>query len=336
MPPTKDRLAEIDREISRIGVDPAQEPPTRRRGSVVPISEQVRAVAAATGDAYEALKAEVERSVAEGRAIVEVDARTIDETAWRDRDETAYADEAFRQLVRSIEEQGQIAPVTLRPLPGGRHEVVFGHRRVRACRALRRPVRAIVVPLGDKELLSRMITENAVRQDLSPLEKARAWRRLLDSKTFTRQDLAKLLQVTPQQVSNVLALGMLPEPVVEALGDWRTLSILEGKRLLAAVEERAGEIPPAVLERVRGSVGTASHKAKLLQAALRAEPRAASPPAGGRLIKDRRGRKLARLSQAGAQLVLRFQSDLDPRLVEALADRLPELLERIASEQPPR
>jgi ParB family transcriptional regulator, chromosome partitioning protein len=342
-PRAKNALAEIDQEISRLGIDLEAGQPARRRGPVIPITEQVRAVAMATGEAYEALRAEVERSIAEGRTIVELHVDAVVETAWRDRDDGAFVDEAFHQLVRSIRKEGQIAPVTVRPTHGGRYEVVFGHRRVRACRALARPVRAIVVELDDGALLRRMIAENAVRQDLSPLEKARAWQRLLASKTLTRQELADLLEVTAQQVSNVLTLGFLPERVIGALGDWRTLSIAEGKRLVAALQRAGSEVPDGVLEWVSGLDGTASRRARALQEALRASPTPTGSLSGspadpmaaarGRMIRDRNGRKLAWFSRSGSQAVLRFQSDLDADLIGAFVERLPEFLDLVARDQ---
>jgi ParB family chromosome partitioning protein len=117
--------------------------------------------------------------------VIEVAPAEIADSAHRDRDERAFGDAAFLELVASIRDEGQIAPVALRRLPAGGYETVFGHRRVRACRTLGRKVRAVVLDGDDKALVRRMLVENAVRRDLSPIEKARAWQRLLASGLFT-------------------------------------------------------------------------------------------------------------------------------------------------------
>ena len=208
------------------------------------------------------------------------------------------------------------------------YEVVFGHRRVRACRALGRKVRAVIVTADDKELVRRMLAENAIRRDLSPIEKARAWQLLIDEGGFSRQELAQILKVTPQQVSNVIGLASLPEALLALLGDWRGLSINEGRRLLGAYEA-AGRRLPAGLD--AGLKGDAKARARQLQQRLTApvEENAFSRSPAGTVIRDRQGRKLARLSRAGAQLVLRFRPDLDPALIERLAARLPDLIEEL-------
>ena len=320
-------MAELDAAIA--GLKEERAAAGARHGTgVVPIGEQVRAVARATGEAYDTLKAELEAALRDGRLVQEIEPQHIHETAWRDRDPRSFEDEAFRDLAASIEAMGQIAPVALRRRGEGAYEVVFGHRRVRACRALGRKVRAIVVTADDKELVRRMLAENALRRDLSPIEKARAWQLLIDEGGFSRQELAQILKVTPQQVSNVIGLASLPEALLALLGDWRHLSINEGRRLLSTYEA-AGRRLPAGLD--AGLKGDAKARARQLQQRLTApvEENAFSRSPAGTVIRDRQGRKLARLSRAGAQLVLRFRPDLDPALIERLSARLPALIEEL-------
>lgn len=321
----KATLQELDAAIADLGRGAAPAAQTRSRRGIVPISEQVREVARATGEAYEGLKAEMERAAAEGRLVVEVEPAEIVDSAHRDRDERAFSDAAFLELVASIREEGQIAPVALRALPGGGYETVFGHRRVRACRTLGRKVRAVVLEGDDKALVRRMLIENAVRRDLSPIEKARAWQRLLASGLFTRQELGATLQVTPQQISNVTALAALPAELLDLVGDWRELGINAGRRLLAAWEGAGKALPPDLAERIRAAGGGAAKRAQLLTQGLIAAGR--EEGGDSEVIRARDGRKLARLTRAGGQLVLRFQPDLDEALVRAFARRLPELIE---------
>ena len=325
------KMAELDAAVAGLATS-ADSPATMRpRRGIVPISEQVRAVAAGTAEAYDQLRAAMEAAVAESRLIVEIDPAQIGETAWRDRDDRSFADQAFLDLVASIESEGQLTPVALRRLAPDAYEVVFGHRRVRACRALGRTVRAILVEDDDRALVRRMIVENAVRRDLSAIEKARAWSRLIATGLVSRQELAALLKVTPQQVSNVTTLSALPDDVLEILGDWRELAINVAKRLAAALAQAPdGAVPPMVAREVRESSRGVTGRAELLIARLANETEA-SVPGGQRIVRDQRGRKLARLGRSGRQLVLRFQPDLDERLVHAIIDQLPDLFERVGS-----
>jgi ParB family chromosome partitioning protein len=231
------------------------------------------------------------------------------------------------ELVTSLRDEGQLAPVALRKVGTAAYEVVFGHRRVRACRALGRKVRAVLLEGDDKALVRRMLVENAVRRDLSPVEKARAWQRLLASGMFSRAELSAVLQVTPQQISNVTVLAALPVELLNLVGDWRELGINAGRRLLAAWEGAGRRLPAELAERARAMSGSATARAQLLVRGLAEAGRKPATSSGSELIRAKNGRKIARLSRAGGQLVLRFQPDLDEDLVRALAHRLPELLD---------
>lgn len=321
---TKERLAELDTAIADLGrgSDRGEVSSEPRRRGMVAISEQVRAVAAGTEKAYVELKAEMEDAVASGRLVIEVDPATVRDTAYRDRDEAGFRDQAFVDLVTSVEREGQLTPVALRRADDGAYEVVFGHRRVRAARALGRKLRAVVLDGDDRVLVRRMVAENAVREDISPLEKARAWHRLLAEKLISRQELADLLKISPQQVSNVAGLTALPTELLAALGDWRTLGINEGRRLLTAWEAAAAGQRSKLLDEVRVSGGDAPARARFL---VRRLSSTGADERVSELVRARDGRKLARLTRSGGQLVLRFQPDLDQDQVKRLTRRLAEL-----------
>ncbi|MCB1883034.1 MAG: ParB/RepB/Spo0J family partition protein [Geminicoccaceae bacterium] len=328
---TKTDADELDAAILGLRAERTPQPPRHRPG-VVPISDQVREVARATGEAYERLKAEMETAAAEGRLVEAVEPDRIDDSAWRDRGDLDPDEASFAGLVASIAAEGQLAPATLRPKPGEgpkRYEVVFGHRRVAACRRLKRPVQAVVLALDDRALVARMLIENARRRDLAPIEKARHYRRLLASGLFERQGLADILGVTPQQVSNVAALARLPDSLLDRLGDPRALSIGTGKRLLAAIERHGIERVQEAADGL-GDAGDAAKGASRLLRHLTAAPE--NPPAEGTVVKDRLGRRYGRLGRSGTQLVLRFQPGLDERVIEALARRVPDLYAEIAAE----
>ncbi|MEO1018841.1 MAG: ParB/RepB/Spo0J family partition protein, partial [Pseudomonadota bacterium] len=291
----KTRRAELDAAI--LGMrDQRQESGTRRRRSVgvVPISDQVRAVAQATGQAYDELKAEFERAVQEGRMVAEIDPGQIVDSAYRDRDDRAFQDDSFLRLQTSIAKRGQLTPVALRQQSRDpdRYEVVFGHRRVRACRALGIKAKAVVIEADDRELVAGMLIENAVREDLSPIEKARHYRQLLDAKLYSRAELAAVLEVTPQQISNLASLTELPDYVLDLLGDVRELAINPGRDLLAALREMSGKIPTSLADAVREETGDANQKARFLTRSLRSTPNVRTPDNDkGVVIRDAHGRK---------------------------------------------
>ena len=300
-----------------------------RRSGVVPISDQVLGVGRVTAEAYSQLQQQVEAWQRDGSLVVEVPTEKIQDTAWRDRHPLGCADEAFRVLCQSISSEGQIAPVAVRPHSDG-YEVVYGHRRVAACRSLGRPVRAVVVDTDVRGLVARMLIENAQRKDLSPIERAVQYRKLIDEHLMDREEIARLLGVTPQQVSNILVLAELPENVLDALGDARAISIATGKRLVQALRERPGDWNSA-LETARAGTGDATDRANALISSLEVAAKK-SRDLAGRMIRTRDGRRFARLSASGRQIVLRFQPDLDAVILERMIAQLPDLYAQAVTE----
>lgn len=311
---------------------PARPETAPRRAPVVPISVEIAKVGEQTAEAYAQLKAEVEAAVAAGRMVVEVDPALIADSAWRDRADSAFTDEAFLALCQSLREQGQLNPVGLRraasPDGAERYEIVFGHRRVRAARAVGVKVKAVLLGADDRTLIARMLVENAIRIDLSPWEKAQHYRRLLGEGLFSRTELARLLAVSPQEISNVLALAELPGEVAALLGDPRQLGINAGQRLIAALKGHAG-VPAAIAERVQALPADPKLRAARLTAWLVSA--AAPDGAGSVVIRDRHGRRYGRLSRSGRQVLIRFQPDLDEAVLQRLARRIPELYEELAA-----
>ena len=295
---------------------------TSRRDAVAAISRQIR------GAAEHVEFAEVERSITEDRRIYEIDTSLIDDTPWRDRQKLSMDEADFKLLVKSLEEHGQIAPVALRRNQG-RYDVVFGHRRVQACRELGVQVRAIVMERDDRALVIAMLIENQARKDLSPIEKAQAYQRLLESGLLDRGTLAEVLGVSERQILNVLTLNRLPEPVLRSLGDARSLALNVGMRLVAALQKSDGHHLSDVLAEVAAMKSDGNARARHLVSRIDSASRSAAID-GSVAIKDGNGRRYARLCQSGAQLVLRFQPGLDPEIIRALAKRTPELYEELA------
>ncbi len=120
---------------------------------------------------------QIEKRLAEGQTIVELDTDTIDPSFVQDR-----MPGDIDGLVKAIREQGQQIPILVRPHPeaSGRYQVAFGHRRLRAVSELNRPVKAVVRELTDEQLVIAQGQENNERQDLTFIEKARFASRLTE------------------------------------------------------------------------------------------------------------------------------------------------------------
>jgi len=113
---------------------------------------------------------EIERRLAEGHAVVELDAALIEPSFVQDR-----MPGDIDGLLASIREQGQQVPILVRPHPEqpGKYQVGFGHRRLRAVFELGLPVKAVVRDLTDEQLVIAQGQENNEREDLTFIEKAR-------------------------------------------------------------------------------------------------------------------------------------------------------------------
>ena len=129
------------------------------------------------------------------------------------RDRLDTDDSGFDELVEAIRERGQDTPVLVRPHPkvAGRYMVVFGHRRVRAARALGRKVRAVVKDSKDREHVVAQGQENSARQNLSFIERAR-FARKLDQSSFRRGRLhgPGALTVDRATLSKMLSVAAIP------------------------------------------------------------------------------------------------------------------------------
>lgn len=114
--------------------------------------------------------------------------------------------DAIDELASSIREHGVLEPVIVRPL-AGRYELVVGERRWRAARlAGLTEIPAIVRTLSDVEALELALIENIQREDLSPLEEAETYRRLMDEFHMTQEQVAKRVGKSRSTVANSLRL----------------------------------------------------------------------------------------------------------------------------------
>lgn len=149
-----------------------------------------------------------------------LDPQLVIPSRWANRHAAAFGTPEFARLKQDIEQAGgNVQPISVRPSPDqpGRFEIVFGHRRHRACTDLGLPVLATIetAVVSDHDLFSAMDRENRERADLSPYEQGAMYRRALDEKLYpSNRRLAEALGVSHTWVANVLLVADLPAPVV--------------------------------------------------------------------------------------------------------------------------
>jgi ParB family transcriptional regulator, chromosome partitioning protein len=147
---------------------------------------------------------------------------------------TSFDAEALAGLAGSIESSGVVQPLLVRPLPDGSYELIAGERRWRAAQqAGLAKVPAIVRDSDHAERLQVALIENMVREDLNPVEEARACAALVEDLGLSKEELARRVGRSRPAVSNLIRLLDLPDETLELL-EQGELSEGHGRALLAA------------------------------------------------------------------------------------------------------
>lgn len=132
------------------------------------------------------------------------------------------SESGLEELARSIADRGILQPLLVRrhPEEEGAFEIIAGERRWRAAqRAQVHEVPVVVKELTDGEALEIALVENLQRQDLTPLEEAEGYRRLMEEFAHTQEDLARTVSKSRSHVTNMMRLLSLPEPVKSMIDD---------------------------------------------------------------------------------------------------------------------
>ena len=151
-----------------------------------------------------------------------------------DQPRTNFDPEALAALAVSIEASGVVQPLLVRPLADGSYELVAGERRWRAAQqAGLEKVPAVVRDQAQSERLQAALIENMVREDLNPVEEARACSALVEELGLTKEQLAQRVGRSRPAVSNLIRLLELPDEALQFLKSGE-LSEGHGKAILAA------------------------------------------------------------------------------------------------------
>jgi ParB family chromosome partitioning protein len=144
-------------------------------------------------------------------------------------------EETLRELADSIRASGVVQPVVLRPAPNGRFHLVAGERRWLASkRAGKTTVPAMIRQISNEQAMEITIIENLQREDLNPMEQARAFERLSREFGLTQEQIASRTGKDRASIANFIRLLKLPQPFQEALESGQ-LSFGHGKVLVGLV-----------------------------------------------------------------------------------------------------
>jgi ParB family chromosome partitioning protein len=150
-----------------------------------------------------------------------------------------FEEQPLVALAESLKERGVLQPVLVRPLPGGTYELIAGERRWRAAEiAGLESVPAIVRPDDDGPSLELALIENMAREDLNPLEEARACAALVEELGLTREEVGRRVGRSRVAVSNLLRLLDLPDLALMLIEEG-SLSEGHGRALLMAPDHDA-------------------------------------------------------------------------------------------------
>lgn len=215
------------------------------------------------GRGLESLLGPVSREQAEAQgALRELPVSQVRPNAFQPR--TRFDESALAELVASISESGLLQPVIVRPRDGG-YELIAGERRWRAVQQLGwQHVPAIIKDVDDQTLLTLALVENLQRNELSPIDEAQGYQRLIDQFQVAPAEVGRKVGKNRSTVANLLRLLKLPA-VVRALvhegrlseGHGRALLALDSADAMVALGQQAADEGWSVRDveaRVRGDV----------------------------------------------------------------------------------
>lgn len=158
-----------------------------------------------------------------------------------------FAEESLTELAASIAQRGVIQPVIVRPLPDGRFQLVAGERRWRAAqRAQVHEIPALVRNLGERDVMALALIENLQREDLNPVEEARAYHRLAEEEGLSQAEIARMVDKSRSHVANLQRLLALPDAVIALVEDG-SLSMGHARALIGC--DQAETLAHAVIDR---------------------------------------------------------------------------------------
>ena len=174
--------------------------------------------------------------------VQEIEVEQIRPNRYQPREE--FDEAALSELAESVSRYGVLQPILLRKLPDEGYELIAGERRLRAAKAAGLPkIPALVREFGDAEVSEIALIENLQRENLSVVEEARAYQRLIKEFGLKQEELSSRLGRSRSHIANTMRLLNLPEEIQ----DWLMSGVLTAgqARPLLAIEDREVQVRAA-------------------------------------------------------------------------------------------
>jgi ParB family transcriptional regulator, chromosome partitioning protein len=171
--------------------------------------------------------------------IILIDPEKIKVNPYQPRKD--FVESELKSLEESIKVHGIIQPLMVTSVLGGGYELIAGERRLRASKNIGlKKIPVIVRSAKELEKLELSLIENIQRHDLSPMEKAYAYKRMIDDFSLTHEDAAKKLGVSRPQFSNMIRLLTLPIDIQKGLASGK-ITMSQAKLMLEVRDEKKQE-----------------------------------------------------------------------------------------------
>ena len=235
--------------------------------------------------------------------------------------------EGLRELAESLKTRGQLQPVRVRwDEPSGNWVLISGERRWRAAALAGLPSLQAVEAKGTltpDEILEDQLVENCLREDLKPIEQARAFKSLMDVRGWSHRQLAEQLHIAPSAVSQALALLKLPDAVQESVevGNLAPSAAYELSKVNDP-EDQARLAAQVVAERLS--------RTETAEAVRRTSSRTITGK-GRRASKDRKAKPRVFRTKAGTRVTVESRKALDN---ESILVELAEVMDQIKAMHP--
>ncbi len=210
------------------------------------LGKGLEALLGSNGGSYTAAPATVEEAAADG-LLKNLPVDILQRGVYQPRID--MHPDTLEELANSIRAQGVVQPIVVRPVAGGRYEIIAGERRWRASQlAGLHEIPAVIRDVPDQAAMAMALIENIQREGLNPMEEATALHRLIEEFGLTHQQTADAVGRSRAAVSNLLRLLTLAEPVKRMLengdlemGHARALLALEGEQQVKVAQHVAAK-----------------------------------------------------------------------------------------------